>query len=157
MKKLILLAGFYCLQPALHAAISRPSAKINPAPLSTSDRAMAHFKEHYGDIQNVSWFNNKDRSMFCVFHEGNYMTHVFYDKQGYWQGTLVNYTPAELVSDIKDLVMDNFAGYTISYVNEIRLPGEAPAYVINIEDANHIKVVQVVNGEIDITEDLIKS
>jgi hypothetical protein len=157
MKKLFLMAGLYCLQPTLHAAIVSPSSKIASSHLSTNDRALAHFKQHYGDIQNVSWINNKDRSMFCVFHEGDNTTRVFYDKQGYWQSTLVSYSPAGLASDVKDLVMDNFTGYTISYVNEIRLPGEEPAYVINIEDKNHIKVVQVVNGEIDVTEDLRKS
>jgi hypothetical protein len=156
MKKLFLLAGLCCLQQILQAAVVSPMAKTTRIQLSTSDRALAHFKENYRNAQQVSWYSNTDQSMFCVFHDADNTTRVFYDKKGFWESTLISYAPSGLGTEIRDLVLANFAGYAISYVNEVQLPGEAPAYVINIEDAKHIKVVRVVNGEIDVKEDFRK-
>ena len=156
MKKLILLAGFYCLQPTLHAAPGRTDIKYHPGPMSASARAMAHFKENYAWVQNADWFSTAEKNMYCVFDQGNIVNRVFYDQNGYWQYTMVSFPASNLSRNLKKIVSDNFAGYDVTYVNEIISETEEPVYMINIENAENIKVIKVEGDEIEVKQDLKK-
>jgi hypothetical protein len=156
MKKLLLLAGLYCLQPTLHAASFTSSVKHDKTPISANDRAQANFKENYAWVENATWTNAPDQSINCVFQQGKTANRVFYDKRGYWQFTLISYQPSVLAKKVKELVLDNFHGYKITYVNEIRSDSEVPVYMINIEDGNNIKVIRVIGDDIEVTQDIIK-
>ncbi len=157
MKKLLLLAGLYCLQPTLHAASFTSSVKHDKTPISGNDRAQAHFKENYAWVDNASWGNMTDKSIYCVFQQGKTSNRVFYDKHGYWLFTMISYQPSVLAKKVKELVSDNFHGYKITYVNEIRSDSELPVYMINIEDGNNIKVIKVAGDDIEVTQDIIKT
>jgi hypothetical protein len=156
MKKLILLAGFYCLQPTLHAAPGKTDAKYLPAPMSASARAMAHFKENYAWVQNADWFSTAEKNMYCVFDQGNIVNRVFYDQNGYWQYTMVSFPASDLSRNLRKIVSDNFAGYNITYVNEIISETEEPVYMINIENADNIKVIRVTGDATEVKEDIKK-
>jgi hypothetical protein len=156
MKKLLLLAGLYCLQPTLHAASFTSSVKHDKTPISANDRAQASFKENYAWVENATWTIMTDQTIYCVFQQGKTANRVFYDKRGYWQFTLISYQPSVLAKKVKELVLDNFRGYKITYVNEIRSDSEVPVYMINIEDGNNIKVIRVVGDDIEVTQDIIK-
>ncbi len=124
--------------------------------MSASERAKTHFKENFADIPNAAWYNAPDNSLYCTFQEGNTVERVFYDGQGYWQFTLLSYPPTRLKSNIETLVSDHFEGYHISYVNEIRSNYDEPVYMINIENADNIKVIKVEGDEIEVKQDLKK-
>ena len=156
MKKLILLAGLYCMQPAIHAASLSPSVKNHVAPVSASDRAKAHFRENFSDIQDPAWYHAPDNSLYCIFHQGNKVNRVFYDGKGYWQYTLISYPVSSLKSNVKEMVSSQFKDYQISYINEIRSDYAEPVYVINLENKNDIKVIKVAGDEIDLKQDLKK-
>jgi len=156
MKKLILLAGLYCLQPTLHAATFSNPAKNNMSPISAIERAKAHFKLHFEEAQHVTWFNLGENNMFCVFHQGDTANRVFYDKHGYWKYTLLSYPGYYLPKNVKELVSDYFKCYQISYVNEVRSSYNQPVYVINIENDDNIKVIKVAGDEIEVQQDLAK-
>jgi hypothetical protein len=57
---------------------------------------------------------------------------------------------------VRTLVDENFQGYKISYVTEIRATDHDPSYVINIENENHIKVIQLRGDNFEIRQDLNK-
>jgi hypothetical protein len=156
MKKLILLAGLYCLQPNLHAASTTKHIKYDVAPTSASVRAMTHFKENYAWVQDAAWFNGPD-NMYCIFHQGNRVNRVFYDQQGYWQYTLISYPPDGLGKKVTERVLGNFPGYHINYVNEIQSDSYEPVYMISIEDENNIKVLRVTGDDIQVNQALKKS
>ena len=156
MKKVMLLAGLYLLQPSLHAAPGNPIFKYALAPTSARDRAMTHFKANYAWVQDASWFTTADNNMYCIFHQGNMVNRVFYDAKGDWQYTLLSYPPADLPKAMKDLVLGNFRGYQISYVNEIRSDGLEPVYMINIENEGNIKVIEVVSNQFEVRQTLLK-
>ena len=145
MKKLMLLTGLLCLLLNVHAAS-----------ISASERAKSHFKEYYSEVQNESWYNATDNSMYCIFQRDNKTDRVFYDSRGYWQYTLVSYLPSSLKKNIKDLVDRHFEGYHISYVNEIQSAYDEPIYMINIENAGNIKVIQVSGDNFEVKQSLIK-
>jgi hypothetical protein len=156
MKKLILLAGLYCLQPALHAAPLSTSSKTSIAPTSANERAKAHFRENYVDVPNAAWYSAPDNSIYCTFQLGTTVERVFYDQQGYWQFTLISYPPTRLKENLKKLVSEHFDGYHISYINEVRSNYDEPVYMINIENADNIKVIKVFGDEIEVKQDLKK-
>ena len=76
MKKLMLLAGLYCLQPNLHAATYRSPVRYENSPVSAADRARANFKENYAWVKDASWFDASDNSMYCIFHPGFRISYV---------------------------------------------------------------------------------
>ena len=156
MKKLMLLAGLYCLQPNLHAATYRSPVRYENSPVSAADRARANFKENYAWVKDASWFDASDNSMYCIFHQGSMVNRIFYDRNGNWQYTLISYPGSVLAKTIQDKVLDNFAGFRISYVNEVRSDGQETVYMINLEDNSHIKVVQVTGDDILVKQALTK-
>jgi hypothetical protein len=157
MKKLMLLAGLYFLQPGLHAAPARINVKHDVAPISAHDRARIHFKENYAWVQDAAWYNTVNDGILCVFNQGNIVNRVFYDKLGYWQYTLLSYPSTDLPKSVEKNVLNNFKGYHISFVNEIRSDGQDPVYMINIENEDSIKVIAVNGEQIEVKQDLLKS
>jgi hypothetical protein len=156
MKKLILFAGLYCMLSGLYATPTLKSAHINLASVSASERAKAHFKENYAEVQNGTWYTAPDNSMYCIFHRGNTTDRVFYDSRGYWQFTLVSYLPSELKMQIRQQIADQFEGYRITYVNEVQSAYDEPIYMVNIENAGNIKVLKVSGDDIEVSQSLIK-
>ena len=159
MKKLMLLSGLFCLSLSTFSIYAAPvslTGKNHMAPISASQRAKAHFKLNYKEVSDASWYNAPDNSMYCVFQKDNMVNRVFYDEQGYWHFTLVSYQPAMLNDHLKEMISNHFDGYHISFVNEVRSEYEEPVYMVNIENAGHIKVIRIVNDEIEVKQDLIK-
>ena len=156
MKKLILFAGLYCMLPGLYAGSTFTSGRHALAPVSASERAKAHFKEKYAEVQNVAWYTAPDNSLYCIFHRENTVDRVFYDSRGYWQFTLVSYLPSELKTNIRQQISDQFEGYRITYVNEIQSAYDEPVYMVNIENAGNIKVLKVKGDDVEVNQSLIK-
>jgi hypothetical protein len=156
MKKLILLAGLYCLQLSLHAAPTGLAANKKIAPVSAYDRAKAHFNANYAEAKDATWFNLPNNEMYCTFHEGKEVDRVFYNNRGYWQYTLISFPGSGLSVDVKHRVLDYFDNYRISYVNEILSEKADPVYVINLENEGHIKVVKLTGDDIEVQQELYK-
>jgi hypothetical protein len=149
MKKLMLLAGLYCLQPSLYASTSVNPGLSYMAPINASDRAKAHFNANYAGARDASWYNLPNKNMYCIFHQGKIVNRVFYDSRGYWQYTLTGYPASNLPQEVKDQVGYEYDGYRIVWVNEIRSNQNKPVYMINIENENHIRVIRIDGDEIE--------
>jgi hypothetical protein len=154
MKKLILLAGLYCLQPNLQASRLTSSNNFHETvkrddhgTSRASERAQAHFRENFADARHPQWSMNADNSINCIFHQREKVYRVYYDRRGVWTYTLIGYLPSELSNSIKYRVLESFDGYNIAYVNEIRSENNEPVYIINIENAYNIKVIRVSNND----------
>ncbi|HET7001216.1 MAG TPA: hypothetical protein VFI33_07905 [Puia sp.] len=156
MKRLILFACFYCMLSGLFAASVVKTSDNHFASVNASERAKAHFKENYAEVQDVAWYTAPDNSLYCIFHRQNTVDRVFYDSRGYWQFTLVSYLPSELKSNIRQQISDEFEGYRITYVNEIQSAYDEPIYMVNIENAGNIKVLKVTGDDIEVKQSLIK-
>ena len=152
MKKLMLLAGLYCLQPALQAAPSHSNVKHDILPANARDRALTHFKDNYAWVQDAAWYTTAENNLYCTFHQGKILNRVFYDKYGNWQYTMLSYPPSVLAKPVKELILENFPGYQISFATEIRTGDQEPAYVINIENEDHIKVVHVSGDNFEVRQ-----
>lgn len=156
MKKLILLAALYCLLPGLYASTIKSSA-YDKTPVDASERAKAHFKANYGDAADASWYKlDNNNNMYCIFHQGKAVERVFYNNRGSWQYTLSSYPASALDNSLRDLVLNSYESYRISYVNEIRSEFNEPVYIINIENDYYIKVIKVVGDDIELQQSLNK-
>ena len=149
MKKLMLLAGLYCLQPALYANTIAISSSSHITPVSASDRAKAHFNANYSEARDAIWYSLPNKNLYCIFHNGKAVNRVFYDSRGNWQYTLMGYPGSSISKDVKDQVAYDFDGYHIVWVNEIQSSQNKPVYVINIENENHVKVIRVAGDIIE--------
>src|SRR5450432_1052748 len=156
MKKLMLFAGLYCMQPTIQASSIIPPVKNIDASVKASDRARTHFSENFSDAKDVAWYTGPDKGIYCVFQQGNTHNRVFYSKSGYWEYTLMSYPPSGLRKDVKDLIKENFKGYHISYINEVRSDSDEPVYIINIENGDFIKVIREKGENIEIQDSLEK-
>src|SRR3984885_13823714 len=152
MKKLVFFAALYCMLPGLYAASVVRSANHIMAPLSASERAKAHFKENFAQVDNASWYTAPDNSLYCIFRRANTVDRVFYDSRGYWQFTLVSYQPSELRMHARKRRSDQVEGHRITYVNEIQAAYDEPVYMIKLENAGNIKVVRVTGYDIDVKQ-----
>lgn len=152
----MLLAGLYCLQPSLQAAPSHSNVKHNVLPANARDRALTHFKENYAWVQDAVWYTTTEKNLYCTFLQGNIRNRVFYDQHGNWQYTMLSYPPSVLTKSVKELISENFHGYQISFVNEIRADNQDPTYVINVENEDHIKVVYVSGDNFEIRQSFNK-
>ena len=164
MKKLMLLAGLYCLQPTLYAGTS-----VNPRhshtsyafpdyimPINASDRAKAHFNANYSEARDAAWYNLPNKDMYCLFHSGQMADRVFYDSHGNWLYTLVGYPGSAISTEIKEQVGNEYDGYRITWVTEIRSNQNKPVYIINIENENHIRVIRLADDEIEEQQVFVK-
>jgi hypothetical protein len=160
MKKLMLLAGLYCLQPALYA-----SSWVNPGinnisnealPINASDRAKAHFNTNYSGAHDATWYTLPNKDMYCLFHTNKIANRVFYDSRGNWQYTLVGYPGTALSSEVREQVANVYDGYQITWVNEIRSNQSKPVYVINIENLSHIRIIRLAGDEIEEQQVFVK-
>jgi len=105
------------------------------------------------------WFGRKtgpllyERKETLLFRKKHLVrAKAFYDKYGNWQYTMLSYPPSVLAKPVKELILENFPGYQISFATEIRTSDQEPAYVINIENEDHIKVVHVSGDNFEVRQ-----
>jgi hypothetical protein len=77
------------------------------------------------------------------------MKRAFYDERGGWLTTIAGYTAEHLPADVRRQVHSVYYDYSILYVNEINVPGKPVAYVVQVQDKRAIKIVRVLDGEME--------
>ncbi|GGB25227.1 hypothetical protein [Puia dinghuensis] len=72
----------------------------------------------------------------------------FFDKKGRHVGTIAYYGEKELPAEIRAIVKPSYYDYAILTVEEVRASGKT-AWLIDMQDATHVKTVKVVDGEME--------
>jgi hypothetical protein len=173
MKKLFLLAGFYCLHPTTQAqsASSREisfSGKtveyadhlINRRDLNAKEiiyaRALRDFRFSYPGVQDETWTALPDKEISCLFRQPGMETRLYYGKHGRRRFSISRYGADHLNQDIGERIHNEYPGYHISNVNEIKVAGFPTSYILNLEVLDHIKVVRVVGDDMDELQEIEK-
>jgi hypothetical protein len=162
MKKLMLFGGLFLLQFGVYAAtlISNPivptTTRATIPPASADERAKTHFKMNFSDVQDAVWHVNAEDNIYCSFRRGEAIERVFYDGNGYWRYTVIGYPAALLDTEIRSQILNEYGGYKITYVNEIRSDYSEPVYMINIENSENIKVLRCTRSEVGEYQSLTK-
>ena len=80
-----------------------------------------------------------------------------YDKKGNWVYTIQRYSVDNLDKSIIDKVLSIYGEYGVTGIQKIEQPNSAVVYVVNIENKNSLKTVQIVNDEIQVMQNFKKS
>jgi len=173
MKKLFLLAGFYCLHLTTHAqsassreinfsgkTVESANHLINVSNLHAKGiihaRALRDFRSSYPGVQDETWTVLPNKEISCQFRRPGIETRLYYGKHGRRRFSISRYGADNLSKDISEQVHNGYNGYHISNVNEIRVTGFPASYILNLEVLDHIKVVRVVGDEMEELQEIEK-
>jgi hypothetical protein len=79
-----------------------------------------------------------------------------YNKNGKWVYTIQQYNANNLDENIIDRVKSVYYRYDITGIQKVEQPGQDVVYVVHLEDSKSIKIVRLVNDEMELIEDLVK-
>src|SRR5215831_8686934 len=79
-----------------------------------------------------------------------------YNKKGDWVYTIQNYSTDNLDKNIIDKVRTDYNNYGVTSIQKIEQPGKDVVYVVNLENQTSIKVVRIVNDDVELMKDLTK-
>jgi len=117
-------------------------------------KAIRHFIMTYTNAEDEKWYKMSD-GFIASFTKDSVQKKAIYDLKGGWRCTLSALNEAQMPADIKDEVKSAYPGFDILIAYEINTE-PASAYIIKIESNTKIKILQIVNGEIEETGDYIK-
>ena len=120
-------------------------------------RALKSFSRLYKNISNETWVKVKD-GFVARFLSYGIRYSVLYNTKGYWTGLVKNYTEEKLPRNIREIVKSKYYDYSIFYVDEMETSatGDAPVYIVHLEDKVGVKLVRVYNGDMDVWMEYVK-
>ena len=113
-----------------------------------SQLLIRHFSAMYKGKTSVAVDALPDHNFLFRWSESSRLYRAYYDRSGAWSGTTVSYEEAAMPDDVRTRVRNQYGGYSISFVTEIRLPGCEPVYRVQLENATTLLIVQVNADEI---------
>lgn len=131
--------------------------KTNSVDLDINSKAVKNFKKVYENVSNEKWYKAED-GFRAGFVSNGINTTVFYNKKGQWVGSLKAYNEDQMDRAVRTIVKQQYFDYKITYVEEVETNNTngIPTYIIHLEDANHIKLVRVRDGEMDMYKEFVK-
>jgi len=141
MKKLLFTTIWISL--VLLASAHVPGAEVPNA------RAVRNFSRVYRDASNAEWRSLENGGYVCRFVQNGVTKRAFYDDRGRWIITIASYTPDFLPAAVWRQIHSVYYDYSILYVNEISVSGRPLAYLVQVQDKRSIKIVRVVDDEME--------
>lgn len=138
----------------LAANTKRPAAA--PAALDIkSTPVYKKFVKQFPDGQDDTW--TKTREGFAVrFTVRGIVNRAYLDKRGNFDGLIRYYGEKDLPQDVRHQVKSTYYDYSIRLVQEVTRNG-ATAYLVTVEDKTTLKIIRVVDGEMDVREAFTKA
>ena len=137
----------YTKEIAVNNKTNKPSSAYEISNPGVSSKALKNFNKSFKDAINTTWFEIKEGYM-AKFTRDDIETKVFYDRRGGWIGSVRNYQEDKLPKHVRHQVKSNYYDYNIFLVQEVTV-GNTTAYLVKVEDKNSIKIIRVIDGEMD--------
>ncbi len=143
------------------ASANEMSSDNNVNTISKDDvnqKALRHFERKFKTAKDAKWTTLKDGFM-ARFKDNDIIERVFYHANGNLAGTLKGYNADKMLEEIRSIIKGNYNGYAITYVDEaevVNVPGTT-AYIVHLRGVEDLKVVRVIDGEIDVLFDSEKN
>jgi hypothetical protein len=120
-------------------------------------RALKSFANNYKNVRSESWMKTKD-GFSARFTSDDVRTTVFYDKRGFWTGTLKLYSEEKMLHEVRNIVKSTYYDYNIIYTQEVETPDSegTPTYIICLEDNSNIKMIRIRDGEMSVWKEFTK-
>ena len=79
-----------------------------------------------------------------------------YDKKGKWVYTIQRYSNDNLDKNIVDKARAAYSDYGVTAIQKIEAPGKDAVYIVNLENKTSIKIIKLVNNDVELVKDLVK-
>jgi len=158
MKKVHLIAvAFSLVLTAGEKADAQGHGAASVSPLITvNTRAVRNFVKSYESAVDPEWVALKEGGWQCNFIVDGIRSRAFYTKKGNWLGTLASYNENKLSRDVRAIVKSTYYDYTITYIDEITVPGESKIYLVQIQDDKALKVLRISDNDMETMRELVK-
>ena len=127
-------------------------ANIN---IAINTKAVKHFTSNYA-AKNVTWFKTNDGGFVANFTDKGNKNLVAYDNKGRWNHTIIYYDEKGLPRDVRADVKRVYFDFDILCAEEVHLEDQV-IYLVHIQDEKTVKIIRVVNDEIDEYQSLNKN
>ena len=114
-----------------------------------NEKAVKKFEKEFPNVNQPSWYKAED-GYIATFKTDDVLTKVSYDEKGRYLHTIHYYGEKMLPKDVRQIIKSVYYDYSITSVVEIHSNetyGET-TYVVTIEDASSMKILQISNFEI---------
>jgi hypothetical protein len=133
------------------ARSDKAAARLQKANL----RATSAFNKEFKNHPNAEWYV-EDQVIAAYFKDGDITTRAIYDKKGNWIHTIKIYTEDRMPNDVKRTVKQQYSGYDITQVQEVK-ERENTFYVVHLHSGKTYKQVCVCNNETQVLEEFTES
>jgi hypothetical protein len=117
-------------------------------------KAVRHFLKNYKDVNGEKWYKISD-GFIADFTKDSIQTKVVYDLNGVWHCTLNAFDEKKMPSEVRDMVKTKYCDFNILIAYQI-IYDEGVIFIIKIDSATKLKILNIVNGEMEVTGDYVK-
>jgi len=121
-----------------------------------SAKAVRNFMKNFKNVTDAKWFKSANGLIVAYFANEKFRNWVFYNTDGDCEYMLRHYSEEQLRSDVRHVVKSKYYDYSIYLVAEITRH-EKIVHTVYLEDKKSWKIVRVIDGELELMQDLKKS
>ncbi|MDB5276277.1 MAG: hypothetical protein JWR61_1232 [Ferruginibacter sp.] len=141
------------------ADLATETVKSNTVSLATvNSKALKNFNKFYKNAGDARWYFI-DEGFNVQFNNDGVKNSIYYNKKGYWTGSLKTYNESKLAKDLRAMIKREYFDFSIYQVQEIltmQSQEMLPTYVIYMEDNKSYKTLLVYDNEIKEWQNFIK-
>ena len=119
-----------------------------------STKAARDFSRNFKNASDPKWFKAKE-GFVVYFRKDGVDSRAFYTKKGQYEGVILSYYEDKLAPKIRHLVKSVYYDFNICHVYELQNE-DMTAYVVKLLGKTSCKTVSIVNGEMNVIEELQK-
>ncbi|MEO5997581.1 MAG: hypothetical protein ABIN89_12670 [Chitinophagaceae bacterium] len=119
-----------------------------------STKAVRDFASRFCLAENVKWYKTSNR-LIVYFTENAIKNRAVYNIDGSWFYTIRFYPVEYLPKEVRTQVEDEFYGFSITFINEIKNNNQV-SYVVHMQDKTRWRNIMVREGEMEVVEELLK-
>jgi len=117
-----------------------------------NSNAVRNFAREFGNVLDAKWFKSVNGLYVANFTRDQVQTQVCYNEKGTYEYMIRNYGEENLLPEVRHIVKRAYYDYSIFAINEVTI-NEMIIYVITLKYKSSWKVIQVVDGEMEIMKE----
>ena len=149
-----LLPGLLFLPFIVRAEYGGPIASNVPLN-EISVRAYRYFHKAWPTIKDEVWYKT-GKEYIVSFRNHPHRKRAYFNLRGIFLYSIEYYPGEEISADVTGMIQKKYPGYQIGIVTQVSSQ-EKTIYYLKIENSSSIKTLSLIDGKLEICEELIKS
>lgn len=145
-----------CMQAQYKTAFTQNIISISDhlAKTEIADKVVKKFAKSFPMVSSQEWAPTAD-GYLVSFTSGGIENRAFLTKKGNCVHLLRYFSGKELPADVYKLVRSNYFDHEITFVTEVNTNNKT-AYLVTIEDKTTMKIIKVVDNEMEVSAEYNK-